>query len=163
MLNLKNERGSITLFVLVSCLFFIASVTCVQMYMQSKQVAVDREYRQVKANYEASIEDTEKLDEAYYQLSQLENLNINIEKTKLENNQLVVEFSLSNISNLNIKTIKYGWGTSSSIDTVSTWSYLETESVYDKMIAINNNARTSGTYHLFMVVDNKEIYEPVTV
>ena len=43
MSNLKNEKGSITLFVLVSCLFFIASVTCVGMYMQSKQTAVDRE------------------------------------------------------------------------------------------------------------------------
>ena len=43
MINLRNEKGSITLFVLISCLFFVASVACVQMYMQSKKIAVDRE------------------------------------------------------------------------------------------------------------------------
>ena len=41
MINLRNEKGSITLFVLISCLFFVASVACVQMYMQSKKIAVD--------------------------------------------------------------------------------------------------------------------------
>ena len=54
-MNLKSQKGSITLFVLVSCLFFLASVACVNMYMHSKQIAVDREYRQVKANYEKDI------------------------------------------------------------------------------------------------------------
>lgn len=163
MLNLKNERGSITLFVLVSCLFFIASVTCVQMYMQSKQASIDREYRQVKANYETQLADSASLDETYAQLSELENITINIEKTTLESNQLIVEFSLSNRTNLKINTIKYGWGTSSSMDTVSAWNYLEAESVQDKMIAINNQAITSGTYHLFVVIDNKEIYAQVNL
>lgn len=163
MLNLKNERGSITLFVLVSCLFFIASVTCVQMYMQSKQASIDREYRQVKANYETQLADSASLDETYAQLSELENITINIEKTTLESNQLIVEFSLSNRTNLKINTIKYGWGTSSSMDTVSAWNYLEAESVQDKMIAINNQAITSGTYYLFVVIDNKEIYAQVNL
>lgn len=60
MLNLKNQKGSITYFVLISCLFFITSVTGVFMYMQSKQIAVDREYRQIKSFYEGNEEDTEK-------------------------------------------------------------------------------------------------------
>ena len=63
MRNLKNENGSITLFVLVSCLFFVASVACVGMYMQSKQTAVDREYRQIRANYEVSIDKLKKSGE----------------------------------------------------------------------------------------------------
>ncbi len=164
MLNLKNEKGAITLFVLVSCLFFILSVTCVQMYMQSKKVAVDREYRQIKSNYETNLADTEYLDKTYYQLSQLENLNINIEKTTHTNNQLIVEFSLSDVTNLNAQTVKYGWGTSSSIDTVATWNYLEADSIKNKMIAINNNASADNTnYHLFVVLDNKEIYTPIVV
>ena len=54
MINLRNEKGSITLFVLISCLFFVASVACVQMYMQSKKIAVDREYRAIKSNYEGN-------------------------------------------------------------------------------------------------------------
>ena len=50
MVNIKNEKGSITLFVVVSCMFFVASVVSVQMYMQSKKIAVDREYRAIKSN-----------------------------------------------------------------------------------------------------------------
>ena len=42
MVNIKNEKGSITLFVVVSCMFFVASVVCVQMYMQSKKIDVYR-------------------------------------------------------------------------------------------------------------------------
>ncbi len=61
--RLKNENGSVTLFTLVSCLFFIASVACVSIYMQSKQTAVDREYRQIKANYEVSIDELKKSGE----------------------------------------------------------------------------------------------------
>ena len=58
MVNLKNQKGSITFFVLSSCLFLIASITGVFMYIQSKQIAVDREYRQIKSFYERNEEDT---------------------------------------------------------------------------------------------------------
>lgn len=162
MLNLKNEKGSIALFVLISCMFFIASVTCVQMYMQSKKVAVDREYKQIKSNYEANTADEASITEAYVTLSRLKNLTINLEKTTKLDNQLIVEFSL-NTTNLEVKTIKYGWGTGTSINTVSKWNFIENKSVNSKMIAINNNATTTGDYHLFVVIDNKEIYSKITV
>lgn len=61
MINLRNQKGSITLFVLISCLFFVASVACVQMYMQSKKIAVDREYRAIKSNYEGNTLEEENL------------------------------------------------------------------------------------------------------
>lgn len=176
MLNLKNEKGSITLFVLVSCMFFIASVTCVQIYMQSKKVAVDREYRQIKSNYEANT-DNNSMNDAYNQLLQLKNLNIKLEKYNYnqENNQLLVEFSLqkntTNVTNLNVKTIKYGWSISKPDDTVSDasdltnikWSYIERESANDKMIAINNDVSTPGDYYLIVVVDNNLFDLTVTV
>ena len=73
-MNLKSQKGSITLFVLVSCLFFLASVACVNMYMQSKQVAVDREYRQIKATYEKDINN---MDSIYTELSNKNNLIVN--------------------------------------------------------------------------------------
>ena len=57
MLNLKSQKGSITVLALSSCLFFLASVTTVYMYMQSKQVAVEREYRQIKSIYENNLDD----------------------------------------------------------------------------------------------------------
>ena len=78
MINLRNEKGSITLFVLISCLFFVASVACVQMYMQSKKTAVYREYRQIKSNYEGNTLDENNLKEDYIQVEKLNNTNINI-------------------------------------------------------------------------------------
>lgn len=157
MINLKNEKGSITLFVLVSCVFFIASVACVQMYMQSKKTAVDREYRQIRANYEGFILDEESMKQRYLELAQLENIDITIEKSTKTGNKLIVELNL-NTTYSDIKTVKYGWGTSSSINTVSNWTFVEKESVNDKMIAINENAGSASEYHLFVVINNKEFY-----
>ena len=93
MINLRNEKGSITLFVLISCIFFIASVACVQMYMQSKQTAVDREYRQIKESYEQSV-DENTINNEYTKVAQLKNINIVVENTTKTNNKLTVQFSL---------------------------------------------------------------------
>lgn len=164
MINLRSEKGSITLFVLISCLFFMASVACVQMYMQSKQTAVDREYRQIKASYEQSVDENAIIN-AYRQVAQLKDIRIVIENISKTENKLTVQFSLdtTSVTDLEVKTIKYGWGSDSTVDTVTNWTYLERQSVNDKMIAINNNASSSGDYHLFVVVNNQEIYKKITV
>lgn len=165
MIDLKNEKGSITLFVLVSCVFFIASVACVQMYMQSKRVAVDREYRQIKSNYEDNILDDEDMRTRYMELAQLNNIDIIIGNITKTNDKLLVEFNLDTEYS-NIKTVKYGWGTSSAIDTVSNWTFLEKESLDGKMLAIKDNLgleALQSTFHLFVVVNNQELYSEVTV
>ena len=71
MINLRNQKGSITLFVLISCLFFVASVACVQMYMQSKKIAVDREYRAIKSNYEGNTLEEENLKNDYIEVEKI--------------------------------------------------------------------------------------------
>lgn len=63
----KSQKGSVTVFVLVSCLLFIGCVVCVNIYIQSKQVAIDREYMQIRQNYET---DTNSLENTYYDLYQ---------------------------------------------------------------------------------------------
>ena len=75
MINFRNEKGSITVFVLASCLFFIAAVSCTQIYMQSKQTAIEREYRQIKVNYESDIDN---MDDIYISLAPFY---LNAEKT----------------------------------------------------------------------------------
>ena len=127
------------------------------MYMQSKRVAVDREYRQIKSNYEGFFIDDESLRERYIQLAQLRNIDITVENTTKSGNKLIVELILNTTSS-EIKTIKYGWGTSPSIDTVSNWTFVEKESVNGKMLAINDNAGSGSQYHLFVVINNKEFY-----
>lgn len=162
MINLRNEKGSITLFVLISCLFFVASVACVQMYMQSKKTAVDREYRQIKSNYEGNTLDENNLKEDYIQVEKLNNTNINITNYTISDNILSVEFNISN-TDLDIKTIKYGWGNSESVNTVERWTFIEDGSVGTTMTALNNKAETTGDYHLFIVVNNKVIYSKITI
>lgn len=161
MVNLRSEKGSITLFVLVSCMFYIASVTCVQMYMQTKRVAVDREYRQVKANYELNTLDEENLKESYYKLANLENAEINVLEKEKTNNKITVKFNL-NTDNLDIKTIKYGWGLSEDINTVPSWTYLEKNSINNQITVINENAEEETEYYLFVVVNNKQICTRIT-
>ena len=162
MINLRNEKGSITLFVLISCLFFVASVACVQMYMQSKKTAVYREYRQIKSNYEGNTLDENNLKEDYIQVEKLNNTNINITNYTISDNILSVEFNISN-TDLDIKTIKYGWGNSESVNTVERWTFIEDGSVGTTMTALNNKAETTGDYHLFIVVNNKVIYSKITI
>ena len=86
MINLKNEKGSITVFVLASCLFFIGAVACTQIYMQSKQTAVEREYRQIKSNYETG----ENIDSVY------EEINNQIKKENITSNEIIEENNLIN-------------------------------------------------------------------
>ena len=162
MINLRNEKGSITLFVLISCLFLVASVACVQMYMQSKKTAVYREYRQIKSNYEGNTLDENNLKEDYIQVEKLNNTNINITNYTISDNILSVEFNISN-TDLDIKTIKYGWGNSESVNTVERWTFIEDGSVGTTMTALNNKAETTGDYHLFIVVNNKVIYSKITI
>lgn len=164
MMNLRSEKGSITLFVLISCIFFVATVACVQMYMQSKQTAVDREYRQIKENYEQNIEENE-IIAAYSLEAQLQNVTMTIEKVNKVDQKLIAEFTLdmTEAADVEIKTIKYGWGTSTEIDKVTEWTFLENESVNQKMIAIHNNVSESGDYYLFVVINAQEICEKITI
>lgn len=163
MINFRNEKGSITLFVLVSCMFFIASVACVQMYMQSKRVAVDREYRQIKFNYEGNTLDENNLKNDYTEVENLNNVNVNITKSTISNNVLSVEFTINNINNVNIKSIKYGWGTSDLVKTVERWNFIENANTETNLIATNSNAKTKGDYYLFIVINNKILSSKITV
>lgn len=163
MINFRNEKGSITLFVLVSCMFFIASVACVQMYMQSKRVAVDREYRQIKFNYEGNTLDENNLKNDYTEVENLNNVNVNITKSTISNNVLSVEFTINNINNVNIKSIKYGWGTSESVNTVERWNFIESSNAGTTLTALNNNAKTTGNYYLFIVINDKVTCSKITV
>ena len=51
----KNERGAISLFVLISMLFFLVIVVGVFIYFQNKETAIDSEYSQIKSSYEQDV------------------------------------------------------------------------------------------------------------
>ena len=52
MINLKNNKGAITLYILVSLLFFIIAIGSVQANLKSKESRVESEYQKIKASYE---------------------------------------------------------------------------------------------------------------
>ena len=151
MINLRSEKGSITLFVLVSCMFFIASVACVQIYMQSKQTAVDREFRQIKDNYEGNSLDENNLKESYEKILKQKNIEINIINTSIKDESIIVEF---NVNDVDINLIKYGWSKEDAIDKVSKWTYIEKSSSKDNMLTIYDEEAPSGDYYLFIVIND---------
>lgn len=51
----KNEKGSITLYVLLACLFFVISLVSVNTYMKNKEISVESEYQKIKQSYEQDV------------------------------------------------------------------------------------------------------------
>ena len=161
-MNVKSQKGSITLFVLVSCLFFLASVACVNMYMQSKQVAVDREYRQVKANYEKDINN---MDSIYAELTNKNNLSVNFGIPEINQTSKKISVKIYiNLEYLNIKTLKYGWYydtnyiNNPSISRITNWTYVENQNGENEFVATYNYIENDGFYYLCVMVDNQEFW-----
>ena len=44
----RDERGSITLFILASCMVFLVSIVGVFSYIKNKEVTMDEQYIQIK-------------------------------------------------------------------------------------------------------------------
>jgi len=63
-LILKNDKGSITLFVLLSALFFLVIVASVGVSMRNKERRVDAEFDKIKLSYEKEIGNE---DAVYYE------------------------------------------------------------------------------------------------
>ena len=51
MINLKNNRGAITLYILVSLVFFIIAIVSVQTNLKSKEARLESEYQKIQASY----------------------------------------------------------------------------------------------------------------
>ena len=164
-MNLKSQKGAVTLFVLVSCMFFLASVVSVQMYMQSKQMAVDKEYRQIKANYEKDINN---MDSIYTEASNKNNLSVNFGVPEFDktNNKILVDVA-TNIEYTNIGAIKYGWYSSTentdtpSINQISSWTYVEYERGKNEFIANTELSENDRYYYLCVNIDNKQYWTQV--
>jgi len=162
MINIKNQRGSITLFVLVSCMFFIASVVCIQMNMDSKQIAVEREYKQIKSNYEKDLANAK---EIYTKLSQANNIDVQFRDIVLsKENKTIFLNIIFNTQELDVKELKYGWIYSNNIVTnptsniITNWTYVESSNGFNQIKAKLNYTEDEGYYYLCCMVNNKEYW-----
>ena len=161
-MDFKGQKGSVTLFVLVSCLFFIASVACVNMYIQSKQSAIDREYRQIKATYEKDINN---MDSIYAELSSQNNLSVDFGMPEINQTSKKISVKIYiNLEYLNIKTLKYGWYydtnyiNNPSISRITNWTYVENQNGENEFVATYNYIENDGFYYLSVMVDNQEFW-----
>lgn len=160
MINLKSEKGSITVLVLASCMFFIAAVTCMQMYMQSKQIAVDREYRQIKANYEKDIEN---INDIYNGLQKIQNADVKFTNVNLNRyTKKITTKILLNTEDMDISTLKYGWIYSEdelesySQNDITEWTYVENANGSNEIQVNKSNIEDTGYYYLCFMVNDKE-------
>lgn len=168
MINIKEQRGSVTLFVVISCLFFIATVVCIQMNMNSKQISADREYRQIKSNYEKDINNA---DEIYSNLLLENNLEVqfaDIECNNINENNINISAKIIfNIANIDVRELKYGWINSQNIiqnfnsDSIENWTYVENANGFNQIIATLDNVPNQGYYYLVLRLNNKEFWTPI--
>lgn len=61
-INIKGNKGSITLFVAMSTMFFLMLIASITAFMKNRERAVETEYIQIKQSYE---QDIDKEDEIY--------------------------------------------------------------------------------------------------
>ena len=100
-MKIKNENGAITLFVLVSLLLFIITITSVYAFVQGKKGAISNEFKQIKSNYEMNDTELNKIYNA--------NVNFNPNINLTTNNDIIIGKITLNTNNINIETLKYGW------------------------------------------------------
>ena len=55
----KNQKGSVSLFILLSTLFFLVIVTGVAVNAKNKEINIDSQYERIKTTYEKDVENEE--------------------------------------------------------------------------------------------------------
>ena len=169
MINLRNNKGSVTIFVITTCLFFIVALTTVGMHMQAKKIAVDREYKKIKESYE---KDVQNISEIYEQLNETSNLEVAFSDITITPSikQISVKATL-NTQNLDIKTLKYGWVYSDSeLDSlddqdITDWTYVENFNGENNVIAIRKyqESQRKGHNYLCLMVNNKTYWKEAKI
>lgn len=52
---LRENKGSVALFIMLSFLFFLVIVVSMTVYLNNKKNAVEKEYEQIRKNYEQDV------------------------------------------------------------------------------------------------------------
>ena len=159
MLNRKNERGAITLFVLIACLFFVFILTGVYVYNLNKMQTQEQQIRQIQENYARDIDN---IDEIYEELSGAIKVTLSQEP---ENGTWTQEVTL--IGNAEIKegdtvTIEeFAFSKDSTDETMLEWQTADNEEKITETIKVTEG----GTYYFWVKDSEGEIHQsnPVEV
>lgn len=157
--DLREDRGSITIFVLASCLFFLISVTGVQVYTKNKQIALEDDYIQIKKTYEQDLDNEEKIYNLLNNESKSGNITIDFYSgegylipTDGDSVDIMQKFTVNNGTNNSIKSISYGWSSNASIEPEN-WDNLSAQSL---LYSVKKSNAQEGTYYLWVNIINEE-------
>lgn len=160
--KLKSERGSVTIFILASCLFFLMSTIGVQGYIKNKQSALEKDYRQVKESYEKDIDNQEKIYNKLKDVSKSGDITVSFETqegylipTGANSVNILQKFTVDNGTNKEIRQISYGWSNSNSSEPVE-WTSLPTNNF---TCLVSKDGAVVGDYYLWVKVVDEDSHE----
>ena len=116
--NLKSEKGSITIFALASCLFFLVSIVGAQVYNRNKKMASEENYKQIKQSYEKDVENEMDIYNSLKNVEKSGEIRITFDlqegyiiPTDSINSTVTIfqKFTIDNGTNQEIQSISYGW------------------------------------------------------
>ena len=159
----RSEKGSITVFTLASCLFFLVSVIGVQTYTKNKQIAVENDYKQVKQSYEKDINNQA---EIYNRIKDLTgDIGVNFEAqegylipTGATSCTISQKFTVDNQSNNRVQSVSFGWSTDPETEPTS-W---ENASMQSLTHTANKTEVDKGDYYLWVKVKHEGENEAVS-
>lgn len=147
----KGEKGAITLFVLLACLFFVFTLAGVYISNLNKQQTQEQQLRQIQENYARNID---RIDEIYESLSK--GIKINLSQNP-EAETWAREVTLTGTAEVkeNYEATIKGYAFTKDGDEEITWESVTDEKKIEKALKVTEN----GEY-IFWVKDSKgEIYK----
>ena len=150
-----DEKGSITLFVLASCLFFLVSIVGVGVYIKNKQISVDEKYMQIKSTYEKDLGNEENIYNEKISTNKTGIIEVKFETqekylipTDNVNVAISQKFTIKNGTNYDIKKIMYGWSNEESVQPIE-WKEISNQSLSETVKKVDAQ---EGSYYLWVKV-----------
>ena len=158
-INRKNERGAITLFVLIACLFFALILTGVYVSTLNKMQAQEQQVDQIQENYARQLEN---IDEIYEELSK----NLQVQLTQEPGNGTwTQEVTLTGIGKIekgkDTTIVGYAFSKNSEDESKLSWNNLNNVTETTQTMKITEG----GTYYFWIKDSEGEIHKsnPVEV
>lgn len=162
--NLKSEKGSITVFVLASCLFFLISTVGVQVYTKNKQTALEKDYIQIKESYEKDLGNQGILYNKLKDVSKSGKIEVNFESqegylipTGEGSTDITQKITIDNGTNKQIRQISYGWS-NTAVSEPGEWAPLPTNNL---TYLVTKRGATEGDHYLWVKIADEDLNEHI--
>ena len=161
-MNLRNEKGSITVFVVASCMLFIIVALGISNFIQNKSNNEEEQYREIKKSYEKDIGNEDKIYDrlknnipsSQVAFDEKQDYTIPTDATSVTISQ---KFTILDNS-LVINSLDYKWFKKNN----EVWEEIDNQwislSKLDKVYTIKKDDAQIGIYALKIRINEEEIY-----